>query len=91
MTSGTAAARNERSRKRQLGRVSLGQPSRWAWIKTSTHRQAPITAAGRKPARNSATTEVLVTSPITIIKIAGGTSIPIAVPEAIKEALSSER
>ena len=91
MTSGTAASRSERSRKRQLGRVSLGQPRRCAWISTSAHRQAPITAAGMNPARNSATTEVLVTSPITIMKIAGGTSMPIAVPEAISEAPSSGR
>src|ERR1700730_19233112 len=91
MTSGTAASRKEGSRRRQLGRVSWGQPRRCAWIITNKHRQTPITAAGMNPARNSATTEVLVTSPITIRKIAGGTSIPIAVPDAISEALSSER
>ncbi len=55
------------------------------------HRHTPIVAAGMKPARNSATTETLVTSPITIMKIAGGTSMPMAVPAAISEAPSSGR
>jgi hypothetical protein len=66
-------------------------PRRCAWIITNRHRHTPITAAGMNPARKSATTEVFVTSPMTIIKIAGGTSMPIAVPDAISEALSSER
>jgi len=30
-TIGTAASRAEAIRKRQLGRVSFGQPSAWAW------------------------------------------------------------
>src|SRR3954462_2904394 len=47
-----------------------------------------ITKAGTKPATNSATADVLVTCAITIMKIAGGTSIPIAVPAAISEAES---
>jgi len=60
---------------RQLGRVSLGQPSKCAWIITtaqahSDHRRRD--EAGEKQ-RN---TEVLVTSPITIMKIAGGTAYP---------------
>jgi hypothetical protein len=38
-----------------------------------------------------ATTETLVTSPITIRKIAGGISMPIAVPAAINEAPSAGR
>src|SRR5882672_3823885 len=86
MTIGTAASRSERSRNMRLGLVSLGQPKRCDWIATSVQRHAPITAAGTKPARNSATTETLVTSPITIMKIAGGTSMPIAVPAAISGA-----
>ena len=88
---GTSALRAARSRNAQLGRVSLGQPSRRACTNTSAHKHRPTTAAGMKPARNSATTEVLVTSPITIMKIAGGTSMPMAVPEAISEAPSSAR
>ncbi len=48
-----------------------------------------IVAAGTKPARNSATAEVLVTCAITIMKIVGGTSMPIAVPAAIRDAESS--
>ncbi len=71
--------------------MSFGQPNRCAWIATSAQRHTPITAAGIKPARNSATTETLVTSPITIMKMAGGTSMPIAVPEAINEAPSAAR
>ena len=90
-TMGTAASRAAFIRNRQLGRVSFGHPRRWAWISTSKQRHIPITAAGMNPARNNATTEVFVTSPITIMKIAGGTSMPIAVPEAISEALSSGR
>ena len=39
--------------------------------------------------RNSATADVLVTCAITIMKMAGGTSMPIAVPAAIREAESS--
>ena len=48
-----------------------------------------MTAAGMKPARNSATADLLVTAAITIMKIAGGTSMPIAVPAAISDAASS--
>ena len=47
-----------------------------------------MTTAGMKPATNSATADVLVTCAITIMKIAGGTSMPIAVPAAISEAES---
>src|SRR3954469_23888813 len=47
-----------------------------------------ITMAGTKPATNSATAEVLVTCAITIMKIAGGTSMPIAVPAALSDAES---
>ena len=47
-----------------------------------------MTKAGTKPARNRVTAEVLVTCAITIMKIAGGTSIPIAVPAAIRDAES---
>src|SRR3954462_5315985 len=47
-----------------------------------------ITKAGTKPATNSATADVLVTCAITIMKIAGGTSMPIAVPAAISDAES---
>ena len=47
-----------------------------------------MTMAGTNPATNSATAEVLVTWAITIMKIAGGTSMPIAVPAAISEAES---
>ena len=50
-----------------------------------------MVAAGMKPARNSATAEVLVTWAITIMKMAGGTSMPMAVPAAISEAESSRR
>ena len=49
---------------------------------------ASLIAAGTKPARNSATAEVLVTWAITIMKMAGGTSMPIAVPAAINDAES---
>src|SRR3954451_1046733 len=51
-------------------------------------RHSMMTTAGTKPATNSATAEVLVTCAITIMKIAGGTSMPIAVPAAIREAES---
>src|ERR1700722_2805699 len=47
-----------------------------------------MTMAGTKPATNSVTAEVLVTCASTIMKIAGGTSMPIAVPAAISEAES---
>jgi hypothetical protein len=47
-----------------------------------------ITRAGTKPATNSATAEVLVTCASTIMKIAGGTSMPMAVPDAISDAES---
>src|SRR5438067_7325781 len=47
-----------------------------------------MTTAGTKPATNSATAEVLVTCAITIMNIAGGTSMPIAVPAAISDAES---
>ena len=47
-----------------------------------------MVAAGTKPARNSATAEVLVTCAITIMKMAGGTDVPIAVPAAIRDAES---
>ena len=50
-----------------------------------------ITIAGTKPATNNATADVLVTCAITIMKIAGGTSMPIAVPAAISEAPSAAR
>ena len=50
-----------------------------------------MTAAGMKPARNRATADWLVTALMTIMKIAGGTSMPIAVPAAINEAASSGR
>src|ERR1051325_391572 len=55
---------------------------------TTPIRQNMMTSAGTKPATNSATADVLVTCAITIMKIAGGTSMPIAVPEAINEAES---
>src|SRR3954469_23712927 len=51
-------------------------------------RHSMITTAGTKPATNSATADVLVTCAITIMKIAGGTSMPIAVPAAISDAES---
>src|SRR3954447_10043597 len=44
-----------------------------------------ITSAGMKPATNSATADVLVTCASTIIKMAGGTSMPIAGPAAVRE------
>ena len=91
MTSGTAAFFSAVSTRDRLVRVSFGQPSTCAWISTSTHRHAPITPAGMNPARNNATADWLVTALITIMKIAGGTSIPIAVPAAISDALSSGR
>jgi hypothetical protein len=56
-----------------------------------TQRQTAITAAGMKPARNSATADVLVTTEMTSMKIAGGTSIPMAAPAAISDAASSLR
>ena len=48
-----------------------------------------MTKAGMNPARNSVTADVLVTWAMTIMKIAGGTSMPMAVPAAIIEAESS--
>ena len=48
-----------------------------------------MTKAGTKPARNSVTAEVLVTCAITIMKMAGGTSMPMAVPAALIEAESA--
>ena len=91
MTSGTAAFFNAVQIRMKLVRVSFGQPMTWAWISTRTQRHAPIVAAGMKPARNKATADWLVTALITIMKIAGGTSIPIAVPAAISDAPSSAR
>jgi hypothetical protein len=52
-------------------------------------RQSAVTAAGRKPPRKMPTTEVSVTWPSTIMKIAGGTRMPIAVAEATSEAACS--
>ena len=52
-------------------------------------RQSAVTAAGRKPPRKIPTTEVSVTCPSTIMKIAGGTRMPIAVAEATSEAACS--
>ena len=52
-------------------------------------RQAAVTAAGRNPPRKMATTDVSVTWPSTIMKMAGGTRMPIAVAEATSEAACS--
>ena len=89
MTSGTAARSAGSTGSATLGRVSTGQSYLRARNHTSTIRQTMMVAAGTKPARNSATAEVLVTWAITIMKMAGGTSMPIAVPAAISEAESS--
>ena len=48
-----------------------------------------MTSAGTKPATKSATADVLVTWAITIMNIAGGTSMPMAVPAAMREAESA--
>ena len=55
----------------------------------TTVRQAAVTAAGMKPPRKIATTDVSVTWPSTIMKIAGGTRMPMAVAEATSEAACS--
>ena len=86
MTSGTAALLPVVKISATLGLLSTGQSYLRARKYTSTIRQTMMVAAGTKPARNSATAEVLVTWAITIMKIAGGTSMPIAVPAAISEA-----
>src|SRR4051794_39025202 len=91
ITIGTAASLDARNRRSQLVSVSFGQPRTCAWINTKTQRQSPTTAAGMNPARNKVTADWLVTAAITIMKIAGGTSIPIAVPDAISDAASSGR
>jgi hypothetical protein len=89
MTSGTAAFRPVATMREMLGFESTGQSYLRARNHTSTIRQTMMVAAGMNPPRNSATAEVLVTWAITIMKMAGGTSIPMAVPAAISEAESS--
>ena len=91
MTIGTAARRPVERINDTLGRVSTGQSYLRARNHTRIIRQTMMVAAGTKPARNSATAEVLVTCAITIMKMAGGTSMPMAVPAAISEAESSRR
>ncbi len=71
---GTAAGR--RGCAPRWARVSTGQSYLRARKYTSTIRQTMMVAAGMKPPRNSATAEVLVTWAITIMKMAGGTSMP---------------
>src|SRR5215510_11097518 len=88
MTRGTAARRPVAKINGTLGRVSTGQSYLRARNHTSTIRQTMMVAAGMKPPRNSATAEVFVTWAITIMKMAGGTSMPIAVPAAISDAES---
>ena len=68
-----------------LGAWSTGQSYLRARKYTSTIRQTMMVAAGTKPAMNKATGEGLVTWAITIMKIAGGTSMPMAVPAAISD------
>ena len=86
---GTSDSRNAAQNARQLGRPSFGQPSRCAWTMITTKRQRAVTAAGMKPARKMPTTDVSVICPRTIMKIAGGTRMPIAVAEATSEAACS--
>src|SRR3954470_17724312 len=72
MTSGTAALLPVLRIMVTLGLLSTGQSYLRARNHTSTIRQTMMVAAGTKPARNSATAEVLVTCAMTIMKIAGG-------------------
>src|SRR3954470_22992364 len=88
MTRGTAALRPVVTIRATLGLLSTGQSYLRALRYTRIIRQTMMVAAGTKPARNSATAEVLVTWAITIMKMAGGTSMPIAVPAAISDAES---
>ena len=90
-TSGTSDARPAAARLARVGSSSFGQPSRWAWTKITTIRQAAVTAAGMNPPRKIATTDVSMIWPRTIMKIAGGTRMPMAVAEATSDAACSGR
>ena len=52
-------------------------------------RMAAVTAAGMKPPRKMPTTDVSVSWPSTIMKIAGGTRMPIAAEAAMSDAACS--
>ena len=90
-TSGTSDARPAALRLTQVGRSSLGQPRRCAWTKMTLIRHSAVTAAGMKPPRKMATTDVSMIWPRTIMKMAGGTRMPMAVAEATSEAACSGR
>lgn len=88
-TSGTSEARPAARNWAAVGRASFGHCSRCACQKTTTMRQRAVTAAGRKPPRKMPTTEVSVTCPSTIMKMAGGTRMPMALAEATRETACS--
>ncbi len=58
-------------------------------MKITVIRQAAVTAAGMKPPRKIPTTEVSVICASTIMKMAGGTRMPIAVAEATSDTACS--
>src|SRR3990170_4186003 len=88
-TSGTSEAFPASTNRGQVGRTSLGQPSQCAWTKITAIRQAAVTAAGMKPPRKIPTTEVSVIWASTIMKMAGGTRMPIAVADATRDTACS--
>jgi hypothetical protein len=88
-TIGTSDSRAAVASSADVGGASFGQPRRCACRKMTAIRMAAVTAAGMKPARKIATTEVSVTCPSTIMKMAGGTRMPMAVAEATSEAACS--
>ena len=57
----------------------------------TTIRHAAVTAAGMNPPRKMATTDVSMIWPSTIMKMAGGTRMPMAVADATSDAACSGR
>src|SRR5260370_41718136 len=71
-TSGTSDAFPACRKRGHVGRTSLGQPRRLAWMKITVIRHAAVTAAGIKPPRQIPTTDVTVICASTITKSARG-------------------
>jgi hypothetical protein len=88
-TSGTSDALPARTNSARVGLASFGHCRRWACTRMTAIRQSAVTAAGMKPPRKMPTTEVSVTVPSTIMKMAGGTRIPMAVAEATSDTACS--
>src|SRR5438132_221676 len=82
-TMGTSDSRSASPNWRQVGRASLGQPSRCASIKITANRQRAVTAAGVMRARKVTRTEAARVCPSSMMTLAGGPRIPIAVAEAM--------